>query len=45
LISSELPTGFSFLGATLLALAAKHITANAINTPATMAYDIGASIE
>jgi len=36
--------GFSFLGATLLALAAKQITANAMKTLATMAYDIGASM-
>jgi len=36
--------GFSFLGATLLALAAKQITANVINLKDKTAYEIGASM-
>jgi len=44
LISSALLFGVSFLGTSLLALATKQITASAIKTPATMAYDIGASM-
>ncbi|HVD08083.1 MAG TPA: hypothetical protein VNB67_06530 [Nitrososphaeraceae archaeon] len=45
MIFSGVPTGLSFLLASLLALDPNKIATNAIKKPITMAYDISASID